>query len=103
MSSFVLPAYGSNGYNGYGAQPRGGESHTSQSLEASLGSNAEYKIFIIICVYSVLLGYNGGYGNAGLGLGPRYGNGAMKGPKQGGTTLTFKENEYLYDFRDLCF
>ncbi|KAM9336645.1 calymmin [Symphorus nematophorus] len=28
-------------------------------------------------------GYNGGYGSAGLGLGPRYGNGRMKGPKQG--------------------
>ncbi|XP_044035180.1 calymmin isoform X23 [Siniperca chuatsi] len=28
-------------------------------------------------------GYNGGYGSAGLGLGPRYGNGGMKGPKQG--------------------
>ncbi|XP_045925483.1 calymmin isoform X4 [Micropterus dolomieu] len=28
-------------------------------------------------------GYNGGYGSAGLGLGPRYRNGGMKGPKQG--------------------
>ena len=32
MSLFVLPAYGSNGYNGYRAQPMGGESHTSESL-----------------------------------------------------------------------
>nr|XP_046234023.1 translation initiation factor IF-2-like [Scatophagus argus] len=51
MPLFFLPAYGSNGYNGYGAQPMGG--------------------------------YTGGYGSAGLGLGPRYGNGGMKGPKQG--------------------
>ncbi|XP_040885382.1 calymmin [Toxotes jaculatrix] len=43
--------YGSNGYNGHGAQPMGG--------------------------------YNGGYGHAGMGLGSRYGNGGMKGPKQG--------------------
>ncbi|TNN51683.1 hypothetical protein EYF80_038095 [Liparis tanakae] len=28
-------------------------------------------------------GYNGGHGRAGLGLGPRYGNGGTKGPKPG--------------------
>ncbi|CAI5658981.1 unnamed protein product [Oreochromis niloticus] len=30
-----------------------------------------------------MAGYNGGYGSAGLGLGHRYGNGWMKGPKPG--------------------
>lgn len=29
MSVFVLPGYGGNGYNGYGAQPMGGESYIS--------------------------------------------------------------------------
>lgn len=33
---FFIPAYGGNGYNGYGAQPMGGESYTSQSILASL-------------------------------------------------------------------
>lgn len=36
-----------------------------------------------MCLYSVYVGYKGGYGSAGLGLGPRYGNGGMKGPQQG--------------------
>lgn len=35
-SLFVLPAYSGNGYNGYGAQPVGGESYTSQSMFSSL-------------------------------------------------------------------
>lgn len=39
---------------------------------------------------SVFLGYNGGYGSAGLGLGHRYGNGWMKGPKPGRTMITAK-------------
>lgn len=34
-------------------------------------------------VYSACIGHNGGYGSAGLGLGPRYGNGGMKGPNKG--------------------
>lgn len=36
-----------------------------------------------IYVFTIFKGYNGGYGSAGLGLGPRYRNGGMKGPKQG--------------------
>ena len=32
ISLSVLPGYGGNGYNGYGAQPMGGESITSQSV-----------------------------------------------------------------------
>lgn len=34
-------------------------------------------------VYFTYIGHNGGYGSAGLGLGPRYGNGGMKGPNKG--------------------
>nr|XP_040032021.1 calymmin isoform X11 [Gasterosteus aculeatus aculeatus] len=36
-------------------------------------------------------GYNGGYGSAGLGLGARFGNGGMKGPKLGYRNIP---NEY---------
>lgn len=36
MSLFLLPAYGGNGYNGYGGQPMGGGSYTSQSVLTSL-------------------------------------------------------------------
>lgn len=40
--------------------------------------------------YTVFIGYNGGYGSAGLGLGSRYGNGGMKGPKPGRNILTVR-------------
>lgn len=80
MSLFDLTAYGNNGY---GAQPMGGESHTSQS---ELISPAE--CYLLIYMYILFIGYNGGYGGVGLGLGPRYGNGGMKGPKQGMDVLT---------------
>lgn len=50
-------------------------------------------IYNLWCVnlymYTVFIGYNGGYGSAGLGLGSRYGNGGMKGPKPG-SILTVK-------------
>lgn len=36
-----------------------------------------------VSVYSAYIGHNGGYGSAGLSLGPRYGNGGMKGPNKG--------------------
>lgn len=46
-------------------------------------------------VYCIYTGFNGGYGSAGLGLGPRYGNGGMKGPQRG-------RNEFFYtSFSDL--
>ena len=38
---------------------------------------------MLICLFIAFIGYNGGYGGAGLGLGHRYGNGGMKGPKPG--------------------
>lgn len=47
-------------------------------------------LFVHLNVCTVLIGYNGGYGSAGLGLGPRYGNGGMKGPKQGRNIDTVK-------------
>lgn len=47
---------------------------------------------------SVFLGYNVGYGSAGLGLGHRYGNGWMKGPKPGRTITTCFSAFQLYVF-----
>lgn len=49
----------------------------------------------ILQMYCIYTGFNGGYGSAGLGLGPRYGNGGMKGPQRG-------RNEFFYiSFSDL--
>lgn len=44
----------------------------------------------VIYLLNVFLGYSGGYGSAGLGLGPWHRNGWMKGPKQGGTMIAAK-------------
>lgn len=47
-----------------------------------------------MCMY--LQGYNGGYGHAGFGLGPRFGNGQMKGPKQGENIFTFRSHIHIF-------
>lgn len=51
----------------------------------------EYDLHHLISV-TVFLGFNGGYGSAGLGLGPRYGNSGMKGPQQGRKSHLSGEN-----------
>lgn len=45
---------------------------------------------------NVFIGNKGGYGSAGSALGPRYGQGGMKGPMQGKITAYFKSYLYLF-------
>lgn len=55
-----------------------------------------YMYFVCVCVS---IGHTGGYGSAGLGLGPRFGNGGMKGPMQGrNVLLTVRKNVLIWLF-----
>lgn len=69
------PGYGSNGFKGYGGEPIRGKTHAS-----------DIYIYLLWVIYFLLwnnTGYASAHGNAGLGLGHRFGNERTKGPMQG--------------------
>lgn len=58
--------------------------------------NAVVMYMYFLCVS---IGHTGGYGSAGLGLGPRFGNGGMKGPMEGrNVLLAVRKNVLIWLF-----
>ena len=53
-------------------------------------TNSFNSITPLIFTLHVFTGVKGGHGSAGSALGPRYGNGGMKGPMQGSITASLK-------------
>eukprot|EP00064_Thunnus_orientalis_P007330 superscaffoldBa00000806_g7350 len=78
MKGYGRPPYGAGPSVGMGASRGLGVPQLARNQGTAYGSNG-YNGYGT----QPMGGYNGGYGNAGFALGPRFGNGGMKGPKQG--------------------